>query len=288
MGTVHSGHLYFAPLKRGVFDLLPYVEPGLMLDVGAAAGIFTSLMVAKSPTSRVVAFEPFPGNVPHFKTTVGDDRRVTLIQKAVSDAIGLSKFFVRSTVAGTEPGWETKAGYSSLGYLVDAANPRASEAIDVETTTIDEVINGEHVRFMKIDVQGGELGVLRSSRRAIASRRLDMIQVEHSGERDVMDFLQDAGFVIYDQEYQLIPTKPEPVDFSAWDVRRKFPLSTGRIGLGAWPRSIPREAEAYAAFMTEQRMRIGGVQTDLVCVAPHFHDEFLSIAASITNSHSCP
>jgi len=54
-----------------------------MLDVGAAAGSTTRQMLQNSPQSRVIAFEPFPGNFPHFERTIGGDPRVTFVKAAV-------------------------------------------------------------------------------------------------------------------------------------------------------------------------------------------------------------
>ena len=50
--------------RTDVYDWLRSMKPGLMLDVGAAAGSKCVKMLAASPHSSVIAFEPFPGKSP--------------------------------------------------------------------------------------------------------------------------------------------------------------------------------------------------------------------------------
>jgi precorrin-6B methylase 2 len=57
---INSGQSLFGERSTSVYDVLAHLEPGLMLDVGAASGGTTALMLRRSPQSRVIAFEPFP------------------------------------------------------------------------------------------------------------------------------------------------------------------------------------------------------------------------------------
>lgn len=72
-----------------IYDLLRFLPPGLMLDVGAAAGYATRPMLANSPESEIWAFEPFAGNHQFFRKTIGDDPRVRLFPYAVGAYAGL-------------------------------------------------------------------------------------------------------------------------------------------------------------------------------------------------------
>ena len=85
-------------------------------------------MLDRSPSSRVVAFEPFPGNHPYLDESVGNDARVTIVKAAVADQTAPSTFLVGKTVTGSERGWERFVGYSSAGYVIDPS--RADPAND--------------------------------------------------------------------------------------------------------------------------------------------------------------
>jgi FkbM family methyltransferase len=274
---ISSGRPFFGERSLAVYDILAKLPPGLMLDVGAAAGGITKRMLERSPQSRVIAFEPFPGNYPHFAKIVGDDPRVTLIKAAVSNKARKGKLFVASTVTGSEKNWEKMVGYSSAGFLVEDDDKRGEKSIAVDTVRIDDVVGNEHVRFMKIDVQGGELGVLQSAERAISEGRIDFMFVEFAGERDVLKHLLDRGMQIFDSEYLLIP-KTSKADFSNWEIFRDLTLSSGTGAHRAWPRAISYSPDDYCRFFDEERKKIGFIWTDIVAVAPHFVEQFAKAA----------
>jgi FkbM family methyltransferase len=253
------------------------MEPGLMLDVGAAAGIFTKMMLKRSAGSHVIAFEPFPGNFAYFEKNVVQDPRVTLHRAAVSDCVGEVSFFVSSVVAGKEPGWEDYAGYSSLGHIVDENSPKVSSSIKVPAIKLDDVVT-EHVRFCKIDVQGGEASVLRGADKLIRDHGVDIFYVEFGGEEPILAFLQERGYVFYDNAYLLVATRNKP-SLEQWKVEKPVALSTGKDAYEAWPRNAPRPFGDYCTWLREQKKSIRNVQTDMVCVHESFVPKFLHAAA---------
>jgi len=274
---VHSGYVLFGNRPHAVYSLLPHFKPGLMLDVGAAAGVFTKMMRNRSSGSRVLAFEPFPGNFGYFEKNVGPDPHVTLHRAAVSDRAGEVSFFVSSVVEGKEPGWEEYPGYSSLGFIVDEKSPKAKSSIKVSAVTLDDQVS-EHVRFCKIDVQGGETNVLRGADKLIRAHGVDIFYIEFSGEEPILAFLHERGYVFYDNVYLLVANRNKPCD-EHWKVEKRVAISTGKEAYNAWPRSAPRPFTDYCAWVREQTKQIGGVWTDMVCVHQSFVSEFLYAAA---------
>jgi FkbM family methyltransferase len=276
MPTIRSSRELFGERPDAVYDVLTFVEPGLMLDVGAAAGMLTRRMLDRSPESRVVAFEPFPGNHPYLDDRVGNDPRVTIVKAAVADQTEPSTFLVGKTVSGTEPGWEKYVGYSSLGYIVNPSHADPDATIMVPTARIDDYVGIDGARFMKMDVQGGELGVLKSARSSLEQRRIDVLFVEFNGNRDVLSYILEMGFEVYDSEYLLI-TKDDP-DLSQWDTFRSGTLSTGRAYSRGWPIDLPSDPEDYCEMFKSQRGSVGSVWTDLVGVRSGFVEAYLQAA----------
>jgi hypothetical protein len=114
----HLTEIIDKPRPDCVYDILCHLDLGLCVDVGAAAGHMTRrIRRAGGARTRVVAFEPFPGNHEFFYQSTMRLDKITLIKKAVSDRVGKAEFTVPSVVQGTEPGWEKYAGYSSGGFL---------------------------------------------------------------------------------------------------------------------------------------------------------------------------
>ncbi len=274
--TLLSGRTIFKHRAHAPYQVLRYLDPDLMVDVGAATGYMTTTMLRMSPQSRVHAFEPFPGNHRFFTDHVAGDPRVTFDPRAVCDEDGQATFSVPSVVAGSEPGWENHAGYSSLGMLV--SQPRGQNNFTVNTCRLDSVFD-EHIRFLKIDTQGAEAKVLKGCERLLAEGKIDILHVEFMGEPDVVDYLSDRDFVFIDTECTIINSRN--ADLEAWEIVRSSSLSTGRTVLVAWPRQQFSQLSAYADFLRTERHRLGSVWSDLLCVSRSFLPHFMFAAGQV-------
>jgi len=117
--------------------VLAHLPPGLMLDIGAAAGGITKRMLESSPNSRVIAFEPFPGNYPHFDKIVGNDSRVTLTKAAVAAKAHKGRLFVSATVSGEKAGreWPDILPPASWSARMTSGAKRPSLSIRSASTT---------------------------------------------------------------------------------------------------------------------------------------------------------
>jgi FkbM family methyltransferase len=132
-------------------------------DVGAHAGFF-SLMAGRLVGSKgqVHAFEPVPENRERLVRSILLSRlnNVTIHSCALSDRAGQIVLY--------------DAGLSVMWTSIEGASRQAS--IRVEANTLDSV--AETVRppdLIKIDVEGGELAVLRGAPRLLAKRRPTMV-----------------------------------------------------------------------------------------------------------------
>jgi FkbM family methyltransferase len=139
------------------------VRPGMTaLDVGANVGAYSLLLGQWVGSSGAVfAFEPAPaahdGLQRHIRLN-GLDAIVTPLRAAAGAASATARFVVEST-----------GGESRLATAADAT----ATTVDVPVTTIDEFCAREHVTpdFIKIDVEGAELDVLRGARETIRRTR---------------------------------------------------------------------------------------------------------------------
>lgn len=277
-GVVNSGRFMFEPLEHPIYKVVGHMAPGLNLDVGAAACMYSRLMALLSPQSRIIAFEPFPGNWQFGEKTVAPYPNITLRKEAVSDKDSSVKFFVSQTVTKDIPGWDKMEGYSSAGKIVTEKDPTAKNAIEVPAVRLDSVVD-EPVRFCKIDVQGGEHAVLLGAERLIRKHGVDVFYIEFGGELEIIELLADSDYVFFDTHYLIIVNRQEPSS-ATWHIERPVALSTGAKAFFGWPLEAPRKYSAYCTWLQEENKKIGGVYSDIVAVRRSALPAFLAAAGA--------
>jgi FkbM family methyltransferase len=160
------------------------------VDVGCHYGSMLSQLCRLAPGGRHVAFEVVPRKARFLRRKFPD---VDVRQVALSDLAGQARFFVRRDAAG----------FSSL------ARPAARdvEEIQVETARLDDVLPADRrFDFLKLDVEGAELLVVRGARVTLARHRpLVLFECGPGGPSafgyrpgDLHDFLTGgAGFSVF-------------------------------------------------------------------------------------------
>lgn len=146
------------PHEQGTERLLQYVlKPGdTFVDVGANVGFYTrmgSTLVGES--GQVLAFEPLPSALRLLQMNTKSLTNVVVDARALSDHNGDEDFHVR------------EQGDTSSLLPGDV-----SSKVRVAVTTLDSrMLNGDgaaaRVDFIKIDVEGAELNVLRGAAKTI-------------------------------------------------------------------------------------------------------------------------
>jgi FkbM family methyltransferase len=179
---------YDAKLREG--DLEPelqarlpkLVPPGSTVwDVGAHAGFFTLLcarLVGKE--GRVVAFEP-------------DDANVEALRAAASRN-GFDTVEIRPVAVWSTPG---SVGFERRSDSAEGAHGAvvADAVVTVPATTLDlEFEQRGDPTLVKIDVEGGEVDVLRGAQQLLAERRpivLCEVHVARRGREELLPLVLD-------------------------------------------------------------------------------------------------
>lgn len=139
-------------------------------DVGAHVGYFSVLMGdIVGEDGKVIAFEPRGLNLAYLQKHVAVNKceNIEIVSKAVGDHTGHAKL-------------ETRTG-SGTGYISETGDE------DVEITSIDQLVESGALpppTFLKIDVEGGEMAVLRGAKNVIGKQRPRMILATHGDEID--------------------------------------------------------------------------------------------------------
>ncbi len=195
-GETNSAHAaYRNPPNWEMVVWRRYLRPGdLFVDVGANVGIYTLYLLDLG--AEVIAVEPDPHNAGRVRENLSlNGYCAQVIQKAVCDRAGTVRF---------------TQGYDSYNHLLPDGT---ADGIDVEATTIDDVVGDRVVSGMKIDVEGAERLALEGASRALAEHRIKLIQLEWTSNvvqstlaenRDpVADILRRHGYVLYRPDRRL-------------------------------------------------------------------------------------
>lgn len=134
------------------------------LDVGANVGLFTvALAEAVRPAGKVIAFEPFPGNIGRLKGNLelNNIRNVDVLPLAVGREEGTITLHL-----SRDPAFHSTTGVRGERPL--------HETITVPTSSLDHAWKRKglpRVSVVKIDVEGGELSVLSGASALLESCR---------------------------------------------------------------------------------------------------------------------
>ena len=167
-------------------------------DIGANIGdysrLFSSLV---GDTGRVFAFEPCQETFVQLLAKNADCSNITSIPKAVFSKNG--KVILNEFPAGCSI-------WNSIGHpmMVDSNNPNRGivpieNSVEVEAVSLDSFchdFNVEEIDFMKIDVEGAEIYVLRGASELLKNKSIRYLQFEIS--QNMLDGLNTKAKYVFD------------------------------------------------------------------------------------------
>jgi len=186
---------------------VPLPDAATVLDVGANRGQFALLALERFPSASVHSLEPLPGAFSALEALAKEEPRLRVHRVAAGSKAGTAVLHV-----------SRRDDSSSLLPITDrqiAFAPGSSERgrLEVEVHPLDEMTGTTLLRplVIKIDVQGGELDVLRGAERTLDSTDALLIECSfvelYAGQplaHEVIAHLATRGFRLagaHDPEY---------------------------------------------------------------------------------------
>lgn len=209
-----NGELF---LLRQVLNYRQKSKKIIIFDVGANVGEWTTSLLKIAVEQKIInnmniySFEPSKYTFSILKSNLEKNYYgggIHTINSGIGSAQGLTKFYINKDGVGTNSLYKRRL--EGLGIFYDK-----SETIQV--TTIDifcREAGVEYIDFLKIDVEGHELAVIRGAADMLKKQAIDYIQFEYGGcwidsrtlFMDMYDFL--TGY-----EYAIGKIMPSGIEF---------------------------------------------------------------------------
>ncbi len=175
------------------------------LDVGANVGLYGFIFASIVNDATVTMIEPDDANARLIrKTILASKGRSTIIEAAASDE-SRSLTFYKDALTGSTGSLVRSADDS----FITTHHHQDPLAVSVRAITLDQLYPDGSPDFIKIDVEGAELKVLRGAQALIArSRPALMFECDHDQEA-VRLFLHRHGYSFFDME-TLLPVDAIP------------------------------------------------------------------------------
>ena len=200
--------IFFKRVYNPVY--LPIERNDVVVDIGANNGVFT-LFASSKTRNAIHAIEPSPRNVAILRHNIAVNglHNVTVHECAVSDTVGSAKLFLNAAdgqqnllsehvIPDRIKQYRDRPDLKHILSYTD----EAESFIEVPTTTLPAIIdsnNLEQIDFLKLDCEGAESSILRSTPEAYLKRVKKIAMEFHDHLSDInheelQRILQGVGF----------------------------------------------------------------------------------------------
>jgi FkbM family methyltransferase len=218
--------------ERWVIDvLLPALgdEGNLVVaDVGGHDGEFTSAVLTSVPAARVFCFEPQPDSAARLRSLFADRAQVDVLDVGLSDEAGERRMFIDHVSSALGSVYDRRLQH--LGVVMQEGPLCRFETID--RLRADGRLG--NIDFLKLDVEGHELAVLRGGAMAIRDQAVDVIQFEFGGTNiDSGTYLQSFWHLLC-PEYRLFRILTDGLwELKTYDERDEIFVTTNFLAVRA-------------------------------------------------------
>lgn len=207
----HRGYWYIGALREaGLIAITKkYLEPGMtVVEVGGHIGYLTMLYAdAVGRNGSVKVFEPGRDNRKYLTKNCGQLENVEIFSEAVSSEDGYADFFEEdlsgqnNSLMSEQTALQSVKATSKISVNVSKTS--------VKTIALANFLVARRLQpdFIKIDVEGGELLVLKGLRdflsRGDMSKPVLMIEFDKTCASQCVALLEECGYSVFDQAGQI-------------------------------------------------------------------------------------
>jgi FkbM family methyltransferase len=205
-----QGYKFFCRINRDDFlfmtnhenDILEYFIPDeedTVVDVGAHIGLYTIITAKRvGPTGKVIAIEPDPENFKILK------KNISLNQLSNVEPLECAAYSAKKKLKLFLP--EVEGGRTIFNTVIQDRVRSCNDFLEVEANTLDNILNENNVQrvnWIKIDVEGAELEVLKGASNVLKANKSIILLIEIHGREtylQVINFLKAHDLhIIYEK-----------------------------------------------------------------------------------------
>ena len=181
-----SGEKFF--LEKALNEKLSSIYKPILFDVGANVGKYSLMLHSYFPNAEIYSFEPSSETFEKFTAEVGDVSSINGYNIALGSKKRLASLY--------KPKQEFSPHATLVeGVLRDLLNHENVEKENIPVETVDSFCKSKRIsviHFLKIDVEGHELEVLKGAKEMLNKGAIDVIQFEFN-EMNIISrcFLKD-------------------------------------------------------------------------------------------------
>ncbi|WFB35685.1 FkbM family methyltransferase [Kiritimatiellota bacterium B12222] len=194
-----------ASLEQEIAPLLTFLPPesvNFCIDAGANKGRYSEQLLHFFPHADILAVEPSPVNCEALHQKFKDQPKVSILEAALCSENGPVTFY--SDQPGSSKASLTQRDLRSFNIKCDHLSTVLGRNFDDYWET---ELNQKPIDLFKMDVEGHELEVLKSSLKALQSTRV--VQFEFGGcNIDTRTFLRDFWNFFTEQDFSLFRITP--------------------------------------------------------------------------------
>ena len=162
-----------APIDPYCSSANRFPAPRTVIDVGGSHGQFAREILSHFPAAEIYSFEPIPECFSELEQLAHDNPKLRVFQLALSDQSGVQSFNVS--------GFNDSSSFQSMRpeHLDAWPHTAYKKTIEVKKSTLDEFFRErvpDRPIFLKLDVQGHEMSVLRGGRETLSKCQRVMLE----------------------------------------------------------------------------------------------------------------
>jgi FkbM family methyltransferase len=211
---VHKGYWYHGS-KREINTINHFqrlINPGdRVIEVGAHIGYFSTLFAKLvGREGRLIVFEPSKENLSYLEKNISFmplylQTNVTVVAKGVGDVNGSLDFYL-DPITGQNNSFVKDFNGFIENRKFSAEKEAIVEKVKVPIIRLDDFLsnNDYSPTFIKIDVEGYELNVIKGMRATISNYRPNLMIEIQKDEKEIIDFFIISNYHIFNDYFSPI------------------------------------------------------------------------------------